>query len=163
MKIDPHPHIMSLLAFHFSDHKLWIMMEKCTENLNEYMRNVNPNFDEQFELMAQSANAVAHMHNENPPLVHRDLTPGNLLIKLERKKAMVMVADFGVSKLIDVNTYMTSAVGTTFFAAPEVCMEKPYTFRVDVFSLGLLFLAMLQYKHGEDLVPRGSMCDCIYF
>lgn len=52
-----------------------------------------------------------------------------------------------------------TAAGTPGYLAPEVFQSKPYNLSVDVFSLGLVFLAMIQHKEDEEfLAPRTGKC-----
>ena len=71
---------------------------------------------------------------------------------------VVKVSDFGVSKLMTTSAataLFDALAGTPAFLAPEVFREEPYTFSVDVFSLGLVFLAMIQHTQGDsNLYPR---------
>ena len=74
------------------------------------------------------------------------------------EKAIVKLSDFGLAKLAKrsaATALFTTLAGTPGFLAPEVFREEPYTFSVDIFSLGLLFLAMMQHEKGSDqLCPR---------
>ena len=70
------------------------------------------------------------------------------------------VTDFGLSKVVEdapdpgMTMFFTTAAGTPGFMAPEFFMSEPYTSSVDVFALGLVFLAMLTFQKGDkDLVP----------
>ena len=71
---------------------------------------------------------------------------------------IVKVSDFGLSKMASnsaATALFTTLAGTPGFLAPEVFLKKPYTFSVDVFSLGLVFLAMIQHTKGAPvLYPR---------
>jgi len=53
------------------------------------------------------------------------------------------------------STAMTRTnAGTPGFMAPEIIEQKPYDASVDVFALGLVFLALVNFKNGDKmLVP----------
>ena len=83
---------------------------------------------------------LRYLHSRNPPIVHRDLTPNNILMghRLE-----VKITDLGVAKAMqttDTKT-MTKAPGTTDFMPPECLADRPvYGLPLDVFSYGGVIL-----------------------
>ena len=83
---------------------------------------------------------LRYLHSRNPPIVHRDLTPNNILLSLclEAK-----ITDLGVAKVMqatDTKT-MTKAPGTTDFMPPEYLADRPvYGVSLDVFSYGGVIL-----------------------
>jgi len=84
---------------------------------------------------------LRYLHSRNPPIVHRDLTPNNILLgdHLEAK-----ITDLGVAKLMmqtSASRTMTRAPGTTDFMPAESLADKPvYGLPLDVFSFGALIL-----------------------
>jgi len=83
---------------------------------------------------------LRYLHSRNPPIVHRDLTPNNILLggHLEAK-----ITDLGVAKIMqttDTKT-MTKAPGTTDYMPPECLAERAvYGLSLDVFSYGGVIL-----------------------
>ena len=71
---------------------------------------------------------------------------------------MAKLSDFGLSKMAESSAatcMFTTVAGTPAFLAPEIFEEKPYTASVDIFALGLTFLAMIQHKTGTThIIPR---------
>ena len=70
----------------------------------------------------------------------------------------VKLTDFGLSKMVDVDDMMKTAmfstvVGTPGFMAPELYMKKPYNQAVDIFAMGLVFFAIYMQKGDEALCP----------
>ena len=74
---------------------------------------------------------------------------------------MVKLTDFGLARdsMLATTAHMTTKAGTPGFMAPEILEEKPYDASVDVFALGLVFLALVNHKKGEEVLkPRiGSL------
>ena len=82
-----------------------------------------------------------YLHIRQPPVVHRDLTPNNILLgnHLEAK-----ITDLGVAKVMrdtDSGRHMTKAPGTPHFMPPEALDDNPaYGPSLDVFSYGAVIL-----------------------
>jgi serine/threonine-protein kinase len=75
-------------------------------------------------------------------LVHRDVTPGNVLLGLD---GSVKVADFGIAKETRVATLSGSMHGTVTYMAPEQCRGHAFDRRADVFSLGVIVYELLAH------------------
>ena len=73
-------------------------------------------------------------------LVHRDVSPGNVLIGLD---GAVKLADFGIAKETRVATLSGSMHGTVTYMAPEQCRGHAFDRRADVFSLGVILYELV--------------------
>ena len=83
---------------------------------------------------------LCYLHNHHPPIVHRDLSPNNVLLTAHY---VAKISDLGVAKVIraDSRMTMTKAPGTVDFMPPEVLDKSPvYGLPVDVFSFGGIIL-----------------------
>ena len=132
-----------------------ILTEYCAGGtLND--RLARPSSEElNLKWMRQTVDALAHLHSRD--IVHRDLKADNVLLTAHED---VKLADFGLARefvalktdaLLDddswmnsyIQCYMNSEVGPVHWVAPEV-FDRHYTEKADVFSLGVLFYAILQ-------------------
>ncbi|CAE7354395.1 fhkE [Symbiodinium sp. KB8] len=97
------------------------------------------------------ADALAFIHSKG--VVHRDLKPENLLLDCaDEKRALVKLADFGLSHLLGPGTtHMTTVCGTWAYSAPEVRINRQkYTHKVDTWSLGVIMFVVLSGYHPFD-------------
>ena len=77
------------------------------------------------------------MHDRN--IVHRDIKIENILMSDNTAKAEVRIADMGSAvKLNSAAEKLTFKIGTPGYVAPEILEGKPYSFPVDIWSLGCL-------------------------
>ena len=96
---------------------------------------------------------LRYLHSRNPPIVHRDLTPNNILLggHLEAK-----ITDLGVAKVMksDSRKTMTTLPGTPDFMPPEALSKRPvYGPSLDVFSYGGVILNVITQLWPEPTDP----------
>jgi len=122
----------------------------CGGNLNQRLK-YEIDLTLKYHWMGQLLEALSYLHLSN--ITHRDLKPENVLLGSED---CIKLGDFGISKaflcrgLTDDDTYlseyreevMDKYAGTEYWVAPEV-FELSYTEKADIFSLGIIFYAIL--------------------
>lgn len=94
---------------------------------------------------AQALTALHYIHQEK--ILHRDLKASNLF--LMRKRTVVKLGDFGISRVLEGSVEAAiTVVGTPYYMSPEVCENKPYTYKSDVWSLGCVLYELCMLKHA---------------
>jgi serine/threonine protein kinase len=83
----------------------------------------------------QAARGLAFLHSASPPILHRDLKSGNLLVG---EAWCIKLTDFGLSRVRGYAATMTGQVGTCQWMANEVLAQARYTEAADVFSFGVV-------------------------
>ena len=109
-----------------------IVMERCRGSIFERLhRQHDADLDRRdaVDMAAQVAEAMAFLHAQQPPVVHRDLKSHNVLIDADGR---CRLCDFGL-----VGTRAVTA-GTPNYMAPELFLAKAYSTPVDVFAFGVL-------------------------
>ncbi|KAL9236157.1 hypothetical protein vseg_010858 [Gypsophila vaccaria] len=96
----------------------------------------------------QILRGLAHLHNLDPPVIHRDLKCDNIFVN--GHLAQVKIGDFGLAAILRGSQHAHSVIGTPEFMAPEL-YEEEYNELVDVYSFGMCVLEMLtsEYPYSE--------------
>ena len=79
--------------------------------------------------LAQAAEALTHLHSQDPPVIHGDVKPANLILT---KGARIKLVDFGLSSAPDAPRRRT---GTPGFRAPELAADGAPSRASDVYAL----------------------------
>ncbi len=142
---------------------VWVFMELCDQgDLAQYFKEKRQEghrirIREKLELMLDIARGVEYLHFKN--VIHRDIKPANILFGGGAHRT-AKLTDFDHSKFLEEpysTSLMTTNAGTPAFRAPEFWIRNPqgelnYGRSVDIYAMGLTFLAMIQENKG--LVPR---------
>lgn len=138
---------------------LYIQMQLCRkESLKDWLQknDMSIRADQTFTIFKQIVEAVEYVHLKG--LIHRDLKPGNIFFSLD---GQVKIGDFGlVTDMLDERKVQTPCgdetglpsptcaqhteqVGTHLYMSPEQLCGGPYNYKVDIYSLGLIFFELL--------------------
>ena len=89
------------------------------------------------------AHELVDEHGSPLGLVHRDISPGNVLLGLD---GAVKVADFGIAKETRVSTLSGSMHGTVTYMAPEQCRGHAFDRRADIWALGVILYELATHQ-----------------
>ncbi len=97
--------------------------------------------DEVRAIGLQLCDVLAYLHRQNPPIIFRDLKPGNIMLTPDGR---VYLIDFGIARLYKAGQSTdTRAFGTNGFAAPEQYGKAQTGVPADVYSLGATLHTLL--------------------
>lgn len=150
-----HPHIVEVLGFGSEQGQHFFAMQfvdgqplhDCAERFREPKRAV--------ALAVQLASALAHAHQHG--LVHRDVKPGNVLVRADDH---ALLTDFGVARdeALPSLTLEGGFLGTVDYASPEQLRGEAVDARTDVWALGVLLHELLTGAHPfRAATPQATM------
>lgn len=138
-----HPNIVALDDIYESGGHLYLIMQLVSGG-ELFDRIVEKGFYTERDasrLIFQVLDAVKYLHDLG--IVHRDLKPENLLYYSLDEDSKIMISDFGLSKMEDPSSVLSTACGTPGYVAPEVLAQKPYSKAVDCWSIGVIAYILL--------------------
>lgn len=147
-----HDGIVRVVDHFVENGRSYLVMERAPGNsLREQVRFVGA-FDEEsvMQIAKQLAEVLAYLHCQQPPVIHRDLTPDNVVYSQDTGR--VTLVDFGAA-----NIYQSHGTGTLIgkqgYMPPEQYKGKACP-ASDVYALGSTLLYMLT---GLDPIGMGQM------
>ncbi|XP_065884887.1 uncharacterized protein [Dysidea avara] len=169
-----HPNIVRFMGIYFPTQQLLpvMIMELMDESLTAYMeKNRKVPLMRKGSIMLDVAEGLSYLHVWRPPIVHRDLSPNNILLKTgEGGGVTSKIADLGVAKAIKANkkvqSRLTKVPGTMDYMPPEAFEEDPvYNTSLDVFSYGgvMLFVVNQEWPTPTVQVRMDSSGTLIAF
>jgi serine/threonine-protein kinase len=157
-----HPNLPRVTDHFEQDGKAYLVMEYVPGEtlLSFLMREGLPQHQARvFEWARQLCDALDYLHTQSPPIIFRDLKPGNIMLT---PNSQVKLIDFGIARLFKPGQAKdTQAFGTIGYSAPEQYGKGQTDARSDVYSLGVLLHQLLTgYDPTETpfrLPPAGQI------
>ncbi len=142
-----HNHIVSVLD-HFSEagHHYLLLQHVVGQDLRQLVRQNGPQPEAKvLDWAVQILSALEYLHTYEPPIIHRDLTPENIVL---RNDGTIIIIDFGASNQF-LGTMTGTIIGKQAYMAPEQLQGKATT-QSDIYAFGGTLHFLLT---GKDPVP----------
>ena len=142
-----HPNIARLIDFFVEDQRAYLVLEHVTgQTLKEHVNQCGPmNENDVLELAIKLCDILGYLHRRQPPVIHRDFTPDNLLMD---SSGVVKLIDFNVAQQLEAQTTKT-VVGKHSYIPPEQFRGKAVP-QSDIYALGATLAFLLT---GTDPEP----------
>jgi eukaryotic-like serine/threonine-protein kinase len=142
-RLRQHPHVVAIYDVQVSGGDVWLILEYLPSVSLDALRRERGRLElaEVARIGAGVADALAAGHSRG--IVHRDVTPGNVLVADD---GTVKLTDFGISHLLGEQQITQDNVvsGTIAYLAPEVARTGESSPASDVFSLGSTLYALIE-------------------
>ena len=135
-----------------------IVMEYCDGgDLYQFIKEKNKKRDLMkedliWELFIKMILGLSSIHKEK--ILHRDLKSQNIFLT---KKLEVKIGDLGVAKILNKTNFAKTFIGTPFYLSPELCLEKPYNDKSDIWAMGCILYELCTYKHPFNAKSQGAL------
>eukprot|EP00826_Nyctotherus_ovalis_P022917 TRINITY_DN17675_c0_g1_i2.p1 TRINITY_DN17675_c0_g1~~TRINITY_DN17675_c0_g1_i2.p1 ORF type:complete len:568 (-),score=127.98 TRINITY_DN17675_c0_g1_i2:234-1937(-) len=151
------PYIVSYHSSFIENEKLCIVMEYCENgDLSRLLAGQHGQFLEEdaiWKYFIEICLALLYLHNRK--ILHRDIKTMNVFLT---KDFHVRLGDLGVAKVLSQNAnFAHTMVGTPYYLSPELCQEKPYNEKSDVWSLGCLLYELCALKHPFEARNQAAL------
>ena len=133
-------------------------VDEDTEKLNiimEYVDNgdlnqllIDNKFDEEYFEEKRLLNwlfqiCLALIYLQKHDIIHRDIKPSNIFLMADDT---IKLGDFGISKKASLNSDVKIYIGTPKYSSPELISKKDFSFKTDIWSLGVTFLQLISLR-----------------
>ncbi|EFJ53307.1 NimA-related protein kinase 3 [Volvox carteri f. nagariensis] len=90
--------------------------------------------------------ALYHVHGKN--VLHRDLKSQNIFIG---EGGLLKLGDFGIARVLNSDTELArTVIGSPYYLSPEICEDRPYNRKSDVWSLGCVLYELTTLRRAFD-------------
>ncbi len=150
-----------------------VIMELCDLDLHQYLfiKPTGLSIEEIRKILLQLNNVFQIMYSQK--IMHRDLKLKNIMLKYlnkEKTEYEVKLSDYGFSKSLDENLITYTHLGTPVTMAPEILSNKYYSFKADLWSIGVIiyqlifkelpYYALNEQKVLEKIMSRTPIKQC---
>ncbi|CAL6034429.1 Kinase [Hexamita inflata] len=158
--LSKHPNAVKYVQSYYQQGKneLWIAMEYCSAgSVSDLMKRSKRTLTEGEAAFITHEMLSGLLFLKEKLVMHRDIKAQNLLVTSEGN---IKVSDFGVSAQLKNDAQKKQTfIGTPFWMAPEIILQKAYGFEADIWSVGITVIEMLEGKppHSEKHPMKAMM------
>ncbi|XP_047192619.1 serine/threonine-protein kinase Nek1 isoform X2 [Scophthalmus maximus] len=145
-----HPNIVQYKESFEEGGCLYIVMDYCEGG--DLFRKINSQkgvlFKEEqiLDWFVQICLALKHVHDRK--ILHRDIKSQNIFLT---KDGTVQLGDFGIARVLNSTVELArTCIGTPYYLSPEICENKPYNNKSDIWALGCVLYEMCTLKHAFE-------------
>lgn len=143
-----HPNIVTFFSSFQENSRLFIVMEYCDggDLMQRIQRQRGVLFSEDQILcwFVQISLGLKHIHDKK--ILHRDIKSQNIF--LSKSGMVAKLGDFGTARTLNDSMELAqTCTGTPYYLSPEICQNRPYNNKTDIWSLGCVLYELCTLKH----------------
>jgi NIMA (never in mitosis gene a)-related kinase len=151
------PYIVKYFDSFIEQKVLHIIMEFCARgdlcNLLKVQAGRMLSEARVWRFFLQMCLGLEYLHSKK--ILHRDIKSMNVFLA---DKDSVRIGDLGVAKVLtSTAAYAHTMVGTPYYLSPELCEERPYNAKSDVWALGCVLYELCTLKPPFDALNQGAL------
>ncbi|XP_074085090.1 serine/threonine-protein kinase Nek1 isoform X12 [Macrotis lagotis] len=145
-----HPNIVLYRESFEENGSLYIVMDYCEggdlyKRINAQKGVLFPE-DQILDWFVQICLALKHVHDRK--ILHRDIKSQNIFLT---KDGTVQLGDFGIARVLNSTLELArTCIGTPYYLSPEICENRPYNNKSDIWALGCVLYEMCTLKHAFE-------------
>ncbi len=147
-----HPNLPTFSDFFTEGSRHFLVMEYIDGiTLEDYLGRNNGPFPERRVLgwARQLCNVLAYLHSQQPPIIFRDMKPGNIMLM---HSGRIKLIDFGIARFFrHASSQDTQLLGTPGFAPPEQYGKAQTDERSDIYSLAMALFQLMTNTLSEKV------------
>jgi len=142
-----HKNIVSLVGYARQGSQMALVYPRADRSLHQHLPSPDFGWLQRLQCALGIVQGVAHLHQLQPPVMHRDLKPQNVLLFRDGSSLVPRLSDFGIARrspeLLAHTHVKSQPLGTDGYVSERTRETGEYSFASDAYAVGIILLQLL--------------------